>query len=87
MTTDVAAHFFPVLASAYDVRPHLPGLRIPALVVVGSEDWVTPPVAARRLAEGLPDARLVIVPGAGHFPFSEEPELFLEAVRAFLAGL
>jgi proline iminopeptidase len=82
--SDVAAHFFTVLAPRYDVRPRLGELEIPALVVVGEHDWVCPPVASRALAEGLRDAELVRVADAGHFPFSEEPAAFLETVRGYL---
>jgi proline iminopeptidase len=81
---DVAAFFFRELAASYDVRAELAAIDVPALVVVGREDWVCPPAGARALAAGLPDARLVEIPGAGHFPFSEEPAAFLAAVRRFL---
>lgn len=39
---------------------------IPTLVLVGDRDLLTPPEHARRLAQHLPEARLVISPGAGH---------------------
>ena len=83
-TPDVAAHFFTTLAPEYDLRPRLGEIAAPALVVVGCYDWVCPPVASRTLARGLPRAELVEIAGAGHFPFSEEPEQFLRAVRGFL---
>jgi len=59
-------------------------LSVPALVVVGSEDapFVGP---CRRLASAIPGARLVVVPGGGHSPQFEAPELWCEAVFTFLS--
>ena len=82
---EVAQHFFTVLAPRYDLRPRLPEITVPALVVTGPYDWVCPPVAGRTIAAGLADADYVQIPGAGHFPFAEEPAAFHGAVRAFLA--
>jgi proline iminopeptidase len=87
LATDVAGHFFSVLSGSYDVRPRLPEIAVPALVVVGRHDWVCPPVGSRVLASGIPSARLVEIGDAGHFPFAEEPDAFQAAVRAFLAEL
>jgi proline iminopeptidase len=84
---EIAAHFFRVLAPAYDLRPRLPEIAVPALVVVGREDWVCPPAASRALADGLPAAHLAELPDAGHFGFSEEPDAFRAAVRPFLAAV
>ena len=81
---DVAEHFFGVLAHEYDLRPRLAQISAPTLVVVGSHDWVCPPVASRTLAAGIPGTSLVEFPEAGHFAFSEVPDAFQEAVRTFL---
>jgi pimeloyl-ACP methyl ester carboxylesterase len=52
------------------VRPDrmalLPTLDLPTLVLVGSDDRLTPPDEARRMSDTLPDGRLTVVPGAGH---------------------
>jgi proline iminopeptidase len=82
---DVATNFFGRLAARYDVRPQLPGIAVPTLVIVGRHDWVCPPAAGRAIAEGIPGARLVELPDAGHFGFSETPAPFLRAVREHLA--
>lgn len=82
---DVAGHFFTRLAAAYDVRPRLPEIAAPTLVVTGRYDWVCPPAASRLMAAAMPHARLVEITEAGHFPFAEEPEAFQDAIRAFLA--
>jgi len=62
----------------------LAGLDIPALVLVGSEDAITPPQAARAMAGALPRAELVEVPLAGHTPSVERPITTAEALLAFL---
>lgn len=84
---DVAQHFFGQLAAGYDLRPRLAQIPAPSLVIVGSYDWICPPVASGALAAGIPDARLVVVRDAGHFPFSEEPAIFHDAVCAYLQEL
>jgi pimeloyl-ACP methyl ester carboxylesterase len=46
---------------------------VPALVVVGAEDRLTTPDAAKEMADALPDSRLVVLPGAGHLSPLEKP--------------
>ncbi|HXE57356.1 MAG TPA: alpha/beta fold hydrolase, partial [Gemmatimonadales bacterium] len=68
----------------YDWRERLRGLQVPLLVIHGERDPV-PVESAREWAEVAPDARIVVIPGAGHFPFAEEREAFVGAVEEFLA--
>ena len=84
---DIAQHFYGVLAAQYDLRQRLGEIRATSLVIVGSYDWLCPPAASRILAAGIPDAQLVEVRDAGHFPFSEEPADFQDAVRGYLQEL
>jgi 3-oxoadipate enol-lactonase len=60
---------------------------VPALVMVGAEDRMTPPARASAMASAIPDARLIVVSGAGHLPTLEQPSVVTDALRAFLAGL
>ena len=60
---------------------------IPTLVVVGEADSLTPPAQARAMADSIPGARLTIIPGAGHLPPVEQPELTTEKLRDFLRSL
>jgi pimeloyl-ACP methyl ester carboxylesterase len=68
-----------------DSRPTLPSIDVPALVVVGEEDTLTPPSEAEAMVAALPAGRLVRVPGAGHLAPLERPRNVNEAVLAFLA--
>jgi 3-oxoadipate enol-lactonase len=62
----------------------LPSLRVPALVLVGSDDTVTPPSEARAMAQSIPGARFVELAGAGHLSMLEQPDAFVGALQAFL---
>lgn len=53
---------------------------VPALVVVGEEDRLTPLDAANTLVETLPDATLVVLPEAGHLTPLEDPAGVVEAI-------
>ena len=56
-----------------------------ALVLWGERDRLVSPAHARAYADGLPDARLVLIPGAAHYPYVEAPEEFAAEVQRFLA--
>lgn len=59
-------------------------LECPVLVVHGSRD-PRPVWAVEDLAESLPDARLVVIQGVGHFPWLEAPERFATVARSFFS--
>lgn len=71
----------------FDASPLLPRVRGRALVVVGAEDRLTTVDEAEAVARDLPDARLVVIEGAGHMPMIERPREFNEALREFLGTL
>jgi 3-oxoadipate enol-lactonase len=60
-------------------------VRAPALVAVGEHDKPDFIAIAERLARELPDARLEVIPGAGHLPPLEQPERTAALVREFLS--
>lgn len=69
-----------------DSRPLLPTLGgFPVLVMVGSEDGLTPPDAARAMAQSIPGGRLEIVPEAGHLAPLEQPEVVTDLLKRFLS--
>lgn len=67
-----------------DLRPLLPAIELPTLVIAGERDKLTPPPAARYLAQFMPAARMVEITGAAHVPFLSHAEQFVEAVKDFL---
>ena len=67
----------------WDVRPRLPELDVPALVIRGRYYLSTESVAA-TLVRGLPQAREVVFEASSHTPVLEETERYLEVVGGFL---
>ena len=70
-----------------DSTADLAGVGIPTLVVVGEEDTVAPPEVAEEMRDRLPDARLAVIPQAGHLSNLEDPEAFNAELTAFLEKL
>jgi 3-oxoadipate enol-lactonase len=67
-----------------DLRPELSKVKVPVLVLVGEQDEATPPPMSHELAAGLPNARLNIIAGCAHVPQLQSPDLFMDAIGAFL---
>jgi 3-oxoadipate enol-lactonase len=72
------------LLASFDSRPWLRQLDVPALVVAGANDDVTPVQQARELAAGLPRASLAVIPGAGHWLVETHPDRLLGVVMPWL---
>ena len=69
-----------------DWSDKLPAISAPTLVIWGEHDRVCNPSIGEQIAAAVPDARLVVIPGAGHNPMWEKPEEFDRQVLAFLQG-
>lgn len=69
-----------------DVRSDLSAVRAPTLLVWGERDRLVPARNARAWASALPDARVELVPRAGHVPMVERPEELSRLLREFLAA-
>ena len=67
----------------YDWRALVRAFERPALVIHGEQDLL-PPSVAEELVKLMPNAKLELIPAAGHMPFWEAPERFFEVVSAFL---
>jgi pimeloyl-ACP methyl ester carboxylesterase len=74
------------IMSRPDSRPVLSAIRCPTLVLVGDADAATPPDLAREIADGIPDARLVVVPDCAHLSTLEQPEAVNAALLEWLKG-
>lgn len=76
------------MAARPDSFPTLRAADIPALVIVGEEDELSPPADAEAMAEALPRAgKPVVIPAAGHLSCVEKPSPFTAALARFLADL
>jgi pimeloyl-ACP methyl ester carboxylesterase len=73
-----------LLLDQVDLRPLLPQVRQPVLLVCGDRDTVVGPAYQEMLLEGLPSAGRVILEGCGHIPSYTHPEVLAEIVRQFL---
>ena len=69
-----------------DARPGLAAIGVPALVVVGAQDALTPPADSEAMAAAIPGARLVTIPGAGHLTPMERPGAVAAALGDFFAS-
>lgn len=69
---------------ADDVQPRLSNVKARTLVIWGEQDVVIPSVIGRALAEGIPGARYVEIPGAGHVVMVDAPLAFNREVLRFL---
>lgn len=70
-----------------DATSVLPAISVPALVLVGEEDVVTPVDDAAALQKGMSRATLTVIPGAGHLSSLEAPTQFNAALEGFLSTL
>jgi pimeloyl-ACP methyl ester carboxylesterase len=75
------------LATRDDVTPKLGQIKVPVLVVHGDADAAIELSLAKTLTAGLADAKLVVVPGAGHAANLTHPALVNPAIESFLASL
>jgi pimeloyl-ACP methyl ester carboxylesterase len=69
-----------------DPRPLLASVRAPTLLLWGQRDAMIPISNSADYLKALPDARLVVIPGAGHLPQEEAASQSLAAVEAFLSS-
>lgn len=67
-----------------DSRPGLKAIACPTLVLVGDDDRLTPPELSREMANGIPGARLVVVPDSGHLSTMEQPQAVNAALTEWL---
>lgn len=71
---------------SFDLRPELPQIAAPTLVTTGEEDFITGPLSAAELSNGIAGAETVLIPGCGHFIFVEAREAFRDLALAFLGA-
>lgn len=69
-----------------DYRSILSTIAVPTLVMVGERDTIAPLILAREIADGIPNARLESILGAGHVTNADAPAAFDAVLRGFLAS-
>ena len=74
------------LLTSFDRRADLPRVTQPTLLIAGEADGTAPPRGMARMAEAMPNARLLVIPGVGHLLPLEAPGAFHRALLDFLEG-
>jgi proline iminopeptidase len=87
MNMDIATYMMGTLSKEYDLRPHLSEIKVPALILQGRYDWVTPMAGAQEMAQNIPDAQLHIFEHSGHMVFMEEPEELVSVIKHWIASI
>ena len=71
----------------FDIMDRVHEIKLPALIICGESDVLTPVKYANYLGARIANSKLVIVPGAGHFVLAEKPKVVNKAIEDFLAGI
>src|SRR5437762_1858051 len=86
--TDPRVRYTDILACrGFDGGPLLDRIRTPTLVIAGADDQVTPVALVEELARGIRNARLEVIPAAGHQAPLEQADRFNRLVADFAAAL
>jgi pimeloyl-ACP methyl ester carboxylesterase len=75
------------MAARPDSVSALKDFHSPTLILHGAEDTIITEADARTMADALPNAELIMIPGSGHLTAVEQPQLFNDAVTEFGAAL
>jgi len=70
-----------------DSTPLLAGIRVPVLVIAGSDDQITPAAGMREMARAISGAQFTLIPDAGHLTALERPDAVNNALKRFLTQL
>ena len=84
---DRALWYLTAASQPSDLPAHLSEFILPVIVITGDTDKIVPTEDSVRLANALPNAKLVIIPQAGHVPHEEQPVPFMQAVDEFVQSL
>jgi proline iminopeptidase len=72
------------MLSTYNTIPQLHTISCPTLILVGRHDFICPLSQSQIIHEHIPNSRLAVFDHSGHFPWVEEPELFVQTVNEWL---
>jgi pimeloyl-ACP methyl ester carboxylesterase len=71
----------------FDIMDSIHEITVPTLALCGSDDIMTPPKYTNYLADKMPNAKAVVIPGGTHMVFAEKPQDVNQAFNEFLTGL
>jgi len=71
------------LLTTFDRRENLPKIRVPTLLVAGSDDQVAPPAVLEKMSKRIPGARYVLLEGCGHLGPMDQPDAFNAVLERF----
>jgi pimeloyl-ACP methyl ester carboxylesterase len=71
----------------FDRMNEVSRISLPTLIVCGEDDALTPIKYSQYMKDRIPNARLVIIPGAGHSVMLEKPEELNAALKSFISDL
>jgi len=71
----------------FDILDRIDRIHTPLLAVVGEADDMTPPKYSHFMADKLPNARTVVIPGGSHLVYAEKPDQVNHAIEEFLQAL
>jgi 3-oxoadipate enol-lactonase len=74
------------LLTTFDRRKELADIKVPTLLIAGSEDRTAPPVVMEKMAGKIPGAEYVLLKGCGHLGPMDQPDAFNDALHSFLIG-
>jgi pimeloyl-ACP methyl ester carboxylesterase len=77
-------HQVEAIMTRADARPLLPSIKCPTLVLTSDTDNTVPNTFSTELADGIPGAKLVVIPDCGHLPQLEKPEAMTAAMLDWL---
>ena len=72
------------MAERPDVTPLLSSIETPTLLIVGEDDGISTPEEMKTIADAMPNARLEVIPKAGHMSPLENPKSVNAAIHGFL---
>jgi pimeloyl-ACP methyl ester carboxylesterase len=72
------------LLTTFDRRKELADVKVPTLLIAGSEDQTAPPAMMQKMAQKIPGAEYVLLEHCGHLGPMDQPAAFNAALLAFL---
>ncbi len=90
-TDYIKAEKFPYLKETFkniikeDLRKHLSKIKVPCLIIWGEKDKMTPVSDAYLMNKEIPNSKLQILQGIGHFPYIENPKFLCRKIKDFIS--